>query len=91
MNKQKFIPPKRQRVQRLSLRLLLLYIGVGCLPQTVSAQAEDSLRYACGVDYVTEGQFNLRNGQAAWANRLDLELGAKLWRNARADLGLMAT
>ena len=40
---------------------------------------------------MTEGQFNLRNGQAAWANRLDLELGAKLWRNARADVGLMAT
>ena len=91
MNKQIIIPPKRQRVQRLCLRLLLLYIGVGCLPRTASAQAEDSLRYACGVDYVTEGQFNLRNGQAAWANRLDLELGAKLWRNARADLGLMAT
>lgn len=91
MNKQNFLSPNRQRMQQFCLRLLLLYIGVIHQPQILAAQAVENYRPEWGVDYVTEGQFNLQNGQAAWANRLDLELGTALWRNARADLGLMAT
>ncbi len=52
---------------------------------------EEGPRWEYGISAITEGQWNLKSGQGAWANRLDATLNVRLWRGARLETGIMAT
>lgn len=76
-----------------------LYLCCALTSINVAAEKVDSLqqvdnkeqRVEFGVEAITEGQWSLTNGHGAWANRLDANIGVKLWRGAKAEAAVMAT
>lgn len=54
-----------------------------------TAQAENG--WSVGVDYVTEGQWNMTHHVGAWVNRLDVGVEGRLWKGAQAEVTGMAT
>lgn len=47
--------------------------------------------WSVGVDYVTEGQWNMTHHVGAWVNRLDVGVEGRLWKGAQAEVTGMAT
>lgn len=58
-------------------------------PCDTTAQGQSS--WAVGVDYVTEGQWNMTHHVGAWVNRLDAGVEGRLWKGAQAEVTGMAT
>lgn len=48
-------------------------------------------RFSWNVGVITEGQWNMTNGRAAWANLVGADAGVRLWKGAFVDLGAIAT
>lgn len=55
-----------------------------------SAVAQES-RISWGVGVITEGQWNMTNGNGGWANRIDASFGVKLWKGGLFDIAGLAT
>lgn len=67
-------------------KLLLLAV----LLPLLSLQAQESrLTWSAGV--VTEGQWNMSEGETGWANRINADLGVRLWKGALFDASALAT
>lgn len=52
---------------------------------------ESESRWDLGITAVTEGQWNPTHKAAAWQNRLDVEAGVGLWKDARLSARLLST
>lgn len=59
--------------------------------ETDAANDSTPSRFAWGLAAITEGQLNLKSGEGAWANRLDLNASVGLWRGATFEAAAMAT
>lgn len=67
-------------------KLLLLAAAVCAL--SLQAQ-EDRVAWAAGV--ITEGQWNMTDGKTGWANRINADLGVRLWKGALFDVSTLTT
>jgi porin len=67
-------------------KLLLLAV----LLPLLSLQAQES-RFTWSAGVVTEGQWNMSEGETGWANRINADLGVRLWKGALFDASALAT
>lgn len=69
-------------MRKLVLLLLLTMV------QQMSAQEQ---RVSWGVGVITEGQWNMSDGEVGWANRVNADFGLRLWKGALFDVSALAT
>lgn len=50
---------------------------------------EERITWGAGV--ITEGQWNMTDGEVGWANRVNADFGIRLWKGALFDLSALAT